>query len=501
MRSRNLMAAAVIAIGVSAVAEAQAPRAMPRAVRVTIDSVLDLVTAREYVAGLCIAIVRDGRVIYQRGAGWADRETGRRVDTNTLFYIASSTKSFTSLATVLLDRARVMDLDATLAQILPGAPFAQGVDPTRITVRQLLTHTHGIADGPIGYRAAYSGEIERASMIRALAAHGPARGGTAYDYTNLGYNILSLGIDSIAGKPWQDVIAERVLRPLGMTSTSARLSELPRDRLAMPYRAEPVGLARLPYAKQDDNMQAAGGIVSSTGDLARFVMAMMDGGVVDGRRVFPTDVVEEALRVQARFGSRFGEIDRFGYALGWNYGIVDGDTLVHHFGGFPGFGASVSFMPAHRTGIVMGANGGFAGPILDLVMQYSYALLNGNEPAIAKYREQLGMLEELAGRQRAAIAADRARRAARPQTTALPLTAYTGRYENDLFGSIEVTLRDGRIHVRNGVLESVAEVYDGEKNQLRVELSPGSGSVLEFATENGRVTAVITQGVRLARVR
>jgi hypothetical protein len=158
-------------------------------------------------------------------------------------------------------------------------------------------------------------------------------------------------------------------------------------------------------------------------------------------------------------------------------------------------------MPAHRTGIVMGANGGFAGPILDLVMQYSYALLNGNEPAIAKYREQLGMLEELAGRQRAAIAADRARRAARPQTTALPLTAYTGRYENDLFGSIEVTLRDGRIHVRNGVLESVAEVYDGEKNQLRVELSPGSGSVLEFATENGRVTAVITQGVRLARVR
>ncbi len=474
---------------------------MPPAARAALDSVIDLAVEREYAPGMGIAIVRDGAIIYQRGAGWADREAGRRVDTNTLFYIASSTKSFTALATVLLDRAGVLGLDMTLAQILPGARLAPGLDPSRITVRQLLTHTHGIGgDGPVSYRAAYSGEIDRAAMIAAISAHPAAQGGTNYSYSNLGYNILSLALDSLAGRPWQDVLRERVFRPLGLSATSARVSELPAGRLAMPYRTEPAGMARLPYAKQDANMQAAGGMISSTGDLARFVIAMMDGGMLDGRRVFPADVVAEALRIHARFSARTGEIERFGYALGWNYGMLNGDTLVHHFGGFPGFSASVSFMPAHRIGIVIGANGGFGNEVQDLVMRFGYALLTGNDSAANRYRRFVEQMPALAEQQRAAVAADRARRAARPQTTAAPLTAFVGRYADAAFGTLDVTLEDGRLYARNGVLRSVAEVYDGTRNTLRVELVPGQGQVLEFTVEGDQATAVVASGSRLLRV-
>ncbi len=475
---------------------------MPATTRAVLDSVIDLATERGYAPGLGVAIVRNGRLVYQRGAGWADKEAGRRVDQNTLFYIASSTKSFTALATVLLDRAGVLDLDMSLAQILPGVRLAQGLDPSRITVRQLLTHTHGIAGGgPVSYRAAFSGEIDRAQMIRAISAHRPAQNGTAYSYSNLGYNILSLALDSIAGKPWQDVLAEQVFRPLGLRSTSARVSELPADRLAMPYRAEPDGMARLPYGKHDANMQAAGGMISTTGDLARFTIMMMDGGVVDGRRVFPADVIAETQRIHATFSAEFGEIQRFGYGLGWNFGILNGDTLVHHFGGFPGFSASVSFMPAHRIGVVAAGNGVFSSEIQGFVMGFAYALLTGNQTAVTRYREQLQRMPELAEQQRASIAADRARRAARPQATALPFESYVGRYVNDTFGTLEVTLRDGRIHVRNGVLEGVAEVYDGARNQLRVELTPGSAGVLGFEVSDGRVIAALFSGARLERVR
>lgn len=486
-------------LGVTALALAgsslAAQATMPAAARAALDSAIDLIVEREYAPGLGVAIVRAGRVIYQRGAGWADKEAGRRVDDNTLFYIASSTKSFTALATVLLDRAGVLDLDLSLARLLPGASVAAGLDPSQITVRQLLSHTHGISgDGPVSYRAAYSGEIDRAAMIRAIAAHGPAENGTAYSYSNLGYNILSLGIDSIARKPWQDVLAERVFRPLSLRSTSARVSELPANRLAMPYRVEPEGIARLPYGKHDANMQAAGGMISTTGDLARFVIAIMDGGMIDGRRVFPADVVAETQRIHATFSARYGEIQRFGYGLGWNFGVLDGDTLVHHFGGFPGFSASVSFMPAHRIGVIVAGNGAFSGEVQDVVMQYAYALLTGKTAAVAKSRERLSASAGLAAQQRAAIVADRARRAARPQTTALPLAAYVGRYANDTFGTLEISLRDGRIHARNGVLESVAEVYDGAKNMLRVELVPSTGRVLEFLTADGRVTGLVLGG-------
>jgi len=157
-------------------------------------------------------------------------------------------------------------------------------------------------------------------------------------------------------------------------------------------------------------------------------------------------------------------------------------------------------MPAHRTGIVIGVNGGFGGPVQDFVMQFAYALLTGKDDAVARYRAQLAEIPRIAGQQRAAVAADRERRAARPQTTALPLTAYVGRYANDAFGTLEVTLRDGRIHVRNGVLESVAEVFDGAQNTLRAELEPGSGSVLQFIATDGQVTGATYGGVRLARV-
>lgn len=480
----------------------EAQSAITPGARAALDSVIDLMVSGEYAPGIGIAIVRDNRIVYQRGAGWADRETGRRVDENTLFYIASSTKSFTALATVLLDRAGVIDLDATLAEILPGVKLAAGLEPRRITVRQLLTHTHGIdGGGPVSYRAAYSGEIDRAQMLRAIAAHKPAEGGTAYSYSNLGYNILSLGIDSLAGKPWQDVLAERVFRPLGLTSTSARVSELPRDRLAMPYAPTPDGMVRLPYAKHDSNMQAAGGIISSTGDLARFVIAMMNEGVVDGRRVFPADVVAEALRSQATFSSMYGDIQRFGYGLGWNYGILDGDTLLHHFGGFPGFAASVSFMPKHRLGIAIGINGGFGNAIADVVMQYAYALLTNNAEALKRYQVRLAAAPEMAKQRRSAIQADRARRAARPQTMPLSLEAYTGTFANDVFGTLHVELREGRIHMRNGVLESVAEVYDGAQHMLRVELTPATGSVVQFIVSDGKVDAAVMSGIRLQRVR
>jgi len=499
---RTTSAAILVAtlIAVPPVVDTQS--AMPAETRAAIDALLDLAVEGGYAPGLGVAIVQNGRVIYQRGVGWADREGGRRVDADTIFYIASCTKAFTALATVLLDRAGQLSLDATLAEILPEGRLAPGLDPGKITVRQLLTHTHGIAgDGPLSYRAAFSGEIERAAMLRALTAHEAARTGTAYSYSNLGYNILSLAIDRIAKQPWQDVLAERVFRPLGLSSTSARVSTLPANRLAMPYRAEPEGMARLPYAKKDANMQAAGGIVSTTGDLARFVIAMMDGGVVDGRRVFPADVIAETQKVHAKFSARAGDVERNGYALGWNYGTLDGETIVEHGGGFPGFTAAVSFIPSRRLGVIALGNGVFSAPVQTVLTGYAYALLTGNQTAVARYRQNIADMPARAAQERKNVAADRERRAARPQTTALPLAAYVGQYASPTFGTLEVTLRDGRIHARNGVLESVAEVFDGTKNALRVELTPASGSVLEFIATDGKVTGVRFSGSTLDRVK
>lgn len=467
--------------------------------RAALDSVVDWLTANQLLPGVAFVIVSGDRVIYHRGAGWADREAGRRIDSNSVFYIASTTKPLTALAVALLDRDRILALDATVSQILPGARFGAGVDPSRITVRQLLSHTHGInGDGPVTYRAAFSGERDRPAMLRALAAHGAAEGGTAFRYTNFGYNLLSLAVDSIAGTPWQDVLAERVFRPLGMRASSGRVSEVPRDRLAMPYAISPDGLERIAYAKVDANMQAAGGVVTTAADLARFVIAELNRGRIDGRQAIPADVIAETQRPVASLSEDAFGMPRFAYALGWYYGVLDGDTLVHHMGGFPGFASGVSWMPSRRIGIVWLSNGGIGQPMP--LVGYAYAILTGKVEAAARYRATIDSSLPRLAQLRADVAADRARRAQRPQTMALPLGAYAGRYADPMWGSLEVSVRDGRFLVRNGVLECVAEVFDGAHHRLRVELEPRSGRVVTFEVVEGRAVSAEYNGVRYLRV-
>jgi CubicO group peptidase (beta-lactamase class C family) len=467
--------------------------------RATLDSVVDQLVGNQLVPGISLLIVDGERVIYRRDAGWADRESGRRVDAGTVWYTASVTKPFTALATTMLDRDGILRLDATVAQILPGLALGNGLDPSGITVRQLLSHTHGITgDGPVLYRTAYSGEIDRSALTRAVAAH-PARStGTAYRYSNMGYNLLSLAIDSITRTPWQDVVRARVFRPLGLRSTWARVSEVPEGRLAMPHAFGPNGLERIRYGKHDDNMHAAGGIVATTDDLARFLMMEMNGGRVGARQAFPADVIAETQRPVASYSERAFEMQRFAYALGWNFGVYDGDTTMHHMGGFTGFAAGVSWMPGRRIGLVWATNGGVGQPTP--LVGLAYALLTDKPEAAARYR---GMIESVISRVvegRAAIAADRARRAQRPQTMALPLERYVGRYEEPLWGSMVVTLRDGKLVVRNGVLEGVAEVSDSATHQIRVELEPGDGTIIAFQLTDDRATALEWRRMRFTRV-
>ena len=157
-------------------------------------------------------------------------------------------------------------------------------------------------------------------------------------------------------------------------------------------------------------------------------------------------------------------------------------------------------MPAHRIGVVIGGNGAESAAMGDFVMAFAYALLTGNTAAETRLRSRLASAPAPLTETRRGIAADRARRAARPQVTPLPMTANTGRFVDPTFGSLVVSVRDGRLYVANGVLESVAEVYDGAPYKWRVELTPGSGSVLEFQVEDGRVTGVSFEGPRLRRV-
>ncbi|HJU69716.1 MAG TPA: serine hydrolase [Gemmatimonadaceae bacterium] len=464
----------------------------------SLDSTLSQLFALDLAPGMSVAVVRDTQVIYAKGFGWADVEAQRPVTPETIFYIASTTKSFTGLAAVLLDEQGRLDLDAPLSRYLPTAKLQSPLNPDSITLRSLLSHTHGIDnDGPIVFRTAYTGEHTNDRLLALLAAQPAAKTGREYVYGNVGYNVAALAMDATLGESWREVLQRLIFGPLGMTSTSAYISRMPRERLAQPYRREPTGFARTHYGKGDANMQAAGGLVSTAADMARWLEAHINAGVVDGRRIFSASAIAETHRRQATVRANARGLAVNGYGFGWQIGTVGADTVLTHGGGFLGFSTSMSFMPQRRIGVIVMTNeNGTGSALAELAARAVYSqLINGQgftADSLARIRAEAEGFRER-------VAADRARRAARPQTLPFPLEAYAGTYENDLYGRLVFSVVNGKLEARAGAAWSAVEVFDGAQNALRVELT-GSGSVARFTFEGNRAIAVEVSGVRFRRI-
>lgn len=486
-----LVAAAIQPAGAQQLTHAQ---------RATIDSTLDRLFSLDLAPGMGMVVVRDTEVVYMKGFGFADVEARRPFTPQTVFYVASTTKAFTGLAAAILDLQGTFGLDAPLSRYLPDVRLKSPLNPDSITIRQLLSHTHGIAGGPVEMRLAFTGEYQGNQHLMSLLAEHDALPDDTYRYSNLGYNVAALALDNVTGESWKETLQRLIFTPLGMTSTSGYVSRFPVERLAMPYGSTPAGHERLRYGKVDANMQSAGGLVTTLEDEARWLEVQLNDGRVDGRQVIPGAAIRETHRAQARFSRNVRGVQVVGYGLGWNVGVLNGrDTLFTHGGGFTGFATSASFMPAHGLGIVVMANNGdLGGALTELAAQAVYGLLTGGAPMTA---DSLAALREQVERQRASIRADRDRRAARPQIMPLPFAAYAGTYENPLMGTLIFELNAaGTLELRAGAAWSAVEVFDGTRSQLRVQPF-GSGIVVQMDVQGDRVVGATMNGLAFRKVR
>lgn len=448
------------------------------------------------VPGFAVAVVRGDSVVYLRGFGVADRETGAPVTPGTAFYIASVTKPFTALAAALLDAQGRLDLDDPLTRHTPGVAFDPALHADSVTLRDLLTHTAGLANGPLVNRLAYTGEHTPEVLWSLLATTRPSAAprGT-FRYTNLGYNLLQLVLDREVGQPWQAVLRELVLDPVAMTRTTPYASRVEREgwAAATPYVAfGPAGLEPAALRKTDATMHAAGGLFSTAADLARWLEVQLNDGRLDGRQVFPPNVVAATHRpLVAVSGSGPGPISVNAYGLGWRFGALDGRPVIHHGGGYPGAHALVSFDPASRVGVAVLANEENAAQLLAaLVSDFAYDWWSGEADAAVTFGRQVEEARAFVTEYVGHLAAERARRAERAWQLTAPLAAYAGTYRSPLYGTLIVTIQGDAPAFRMGNLRAVGTPYT-EPNAVRVELVPGEGEVVRFEVdEGGRVVGL-----------
>ena len=445
-----------------------------------IEKLIHELVSRNWIPGAAIVIVKGDETVLLNGYGLADIENETEVTSETIFYIASSTKSFTGLAAAICDHDSRLDLDATLDQCLPDSEFHADIDPSKITLRDLLTHTHGIENnGPVTFRSAFSGQHSAEELKQLLKYHPPSKSGRTFEYGNIGYNVASLAMANSLNVHWKDLLRTEIFKPLNMKSTTGRVSEVDRSKLAMPHRVAENGFQKLHYAKSDENMHAAGGLVTTASDLANWLKININNGNLNGRQIIAKDVLNAAHSASAKQNGGFLSFKRDGYSLGWNTGNYDGEAFLHHFGGFNGFHCHISFMPEKKIGVAVLINSSSGAFFADLVSRYAYDYLREVKDMDKRYSEkQIDDMDNQFKKRRQMIAADLKRRAARSQDLLNPVEAYSGKYANEMYGEIVVSVNDGKLEASMGPLWSAVEAFDASRDLLRVEVT-GRGQVVK----------------------
>jgi CubicO group peptidase (beta-lactamase class C family) len=231
--------------------------------------------------GAVVAVDRRGELFAHR-FGYADLVAGIPVGPHHLFEIGSISKIFTSIVTLRLARRGLIALDDPVGAVLDWLP--ETLRGAGITIERLLNHTAGLVAGvdavpdEIGQAAAFTGTVS------------PAEPGTFFHYSNLGFILLGLVARHVSGRPLPDLVRDEILRPLGMTSTVARVTHDDYPSLARGY--QPLYDDR-PWAPGDPLVQAPwlevagadGNIAATASDMARFARMLLGRGTLEGTTV------------------------------------------------------------------------------------------------------------------------------------------------------------------------------------------------------------------------
>ncbi len=316
-----------------------------------LQAVLDRARARIPTPGISVAIrTRDGRV-WQGVSGDRQLSPRRPVDTDTVFSIASITKTFVTATIMQLVAEGRLGLDDRLSRYLPDFPRAK-----RITIRQLLAHTSGVFnyfESAAYQRAAYRDPSRRWTTRQILRFTGPAYcdPGDCFHYSNTNFVLLGEVIREVTGRPVATVIRERFLDPLGLAHTGYQPQDAtPRDAAHGHLWGggdrfyDWTGSSRqVPTMSVATLASSAGAMFANAGDLARWVMALYGS----------TDVVDAALLDEML---TFRKRDEYG--LGTRTRIFDGRRAVGHGGSLRGYEDQAWYFPDEGVSIVLLSNRG-----------------------------------------------------------------------------------------------------------------------------------------------
>ena len=329
-----------------------------------VDALFQEFVAANHVPGAAWGVMIGGRLVHTGSAGARELVTGATPDADTVFRIASMTKSFTAMAILALRDEGKLALDDPVERYVPElASLAYPTtDSPKITIRHLLSHSEGFPeDNPWGDQQLALSDAQLGAMLRRGIPFSNAPG-VAYEYSNYGFMILGRVVSRASGMPYEQFVTARILKPLGMASTTLEPSRVPANRLAHGYRWEDDRWKeerQLPYGAGG----SMGGMLTSINDLSKYVAVYLSAWPPhDGPEAAP--VRRASLREMQQMWRPAGATvtrDAGGAiqlnAGGYGFGLRVSQScrfkyIVSHSGGLPGFGSIMQWLPDYGAAVI-----------------------------------------------------------------------------------------------------------------------------------------------------
>ncbi|GAB4042308.1 serine hydrolase [Spirosoma litoris] len=342
-------------------ASAQKRKAAPTDRFAGLDTTFARVLTDWKAVGFAVAVIEKDKVVYAKGFGYRDLEKKLPVTSNTLFAIGSCTKAFTSSLIGLLQKDGKLEYDEPVTKYLPTLKFFSNDLTNSITVRDIMCHRTGLPrhDASWYFSSTPSGD-SLLSRIQYMEPSAPLR--QRWQYNNFMFLTQGVLTAKLTGKSWESNVQNRILEPLGMTSTDLSVIDMAKQEDASRgYEVKKDSLIRKMSYYNISGMGPAGSINSSVMDMAKWVSMWINGGKFKGKEILPASYVKEAITSQMVISGALPEKEHpdlymSNYGFGWFLASYKGHYRVEHGGNIDGFSASTSFFPSDSVGIIVLVN-------------------------------------------------------------------------------------------------------------------------------------------------
>lgn len=420
----------------------------------SVDATVERARKEFNVPGISVAVVKDGKVVLAKGYGIRTLGHPEPMTADTLVGIASNSKAFSSAALAMLVEEGKLHWDDRVVDRLPGFQMSDAYVTREMRIRDLPCHRSGLGLGAgdlMFWPASNLSAEDVLYRLRFIPLASSFRANYAYD--NVLYNVIGAVIQSVSGKPWAEFIHDRFFVPLGMQRSLTSIAKIKAgDDVVSPHALDDGVLKALRHSPLDNNAPA-GAIVSSVNDMSKWVITLLNKGVMpNGKRllseaqlkilwtplVFEPNPEPPPALAEARMNFRT-------YAMGEEIREYRGHLQIDHTGGLAGMVTEVSMIPELNLGVIVLTNQEEGGAFRSIVNTIIDSYLKVPEKDwVAAYGEVRRKQREDAEK---AVADSTGKRNAESRPSLAP-AAYAGRYRDAWYGDVLVTSDDGKLTMR-----------------------------------------------------